>query len=322
MLTTLTMASKIEANKSDKIAAYIPPPLRNKSNDQSYNAIENCDMKIKTDYYKNSNNSYCRSDSNNRSNVKKRKDSSNWRSDAKKDECNINEVSNSTTAKKHPPSYGMIMCGKVNGEVKYALGKKRTCYGCYAIFTGTFKDVHFTEISNDEIKLFINICEKDNWKADFEMFYREWRGEFFKDYEFKNHLRTFEGNRKYILKMVKKASSIYPDGLWEFPKGWLQKGEEPNVGALREFVEETHIKRVNIKPINMSCFNEHYNGYDATYYVGVVDAQHIKSVEFKSGELSELLWCSYEEAIKTIPAVIKERFDILKKINDNIDTFI
>lgn len=225
-------------------------------------------------------------------------------------------------SKPKPKSYGMIMCGKVNGEVKYALTKKRTCYGCYSIFTGTFSDVHFTEISHDEIKLFINICEKDDWKADFETFYREWIGEFFKDFNFKRDLKTFEKNREYILKKVKNASSIYPGGLWEFPKGWLKKGEESNVGALREFVEETHIKHVNIKPINMSCFNEHYNGYDATYYVGVMDAQPIKSVQFKTGEMSELLWCSYEEAIRLIPAVIKERFDILKKINDNIHKFI
>lgn len=294
------MASKIVANKSltSSDTKYIPPHLRNKSNDQIYS----------------------RSDANKKSDNKS--NSCKISSGANKENYNMNVVSNSTSTKKHKPSYGMIMCGRVNGKVKYGLVKKRTCYGCYSLFTGRFEDVHFTEISNDERKLFINICEKDDWKADFETFYREWSGKFFKDYEFRDHLRIFERNRKYILNKVKNASSIYPEGLWEFPKGWLMKGEEPNVGALREFIEETHIENYNITPINMSCFNEHYNGYDATYYVGVMDAHNMKSVSFKTGEMSELLWCSYEEAIRLIPAVIKERFDILKKINDNIHHFI
>lgn len=257
-----------------------------------------------------------------------------WKSDANKKPAILNRprhtpqrqlFQNNIRPKYDNTSYGMILCGKVNGEIKYGLVKKRACYGVGYILAGDYKPEYFTEVSLLERQMFQDVClMKNNWIETFKFIYCQLNTGDFDEVKFINCMNRFMSNREYLLTMF-QSQSIYPLGNWEFPKGRMEKYgkiETPQACALREMQEETFIIKENVVMLPMRRFDEQYGWYKSSYFVGYLQEEYIKSVEFEKGETSELRWCSFEEAMENIPDIIAQRKEILKKINDNIHHFI
>lgn len=213
-------------------------------------------------------------------------------------------------------SYGVILCSEVNGDVKYALVKKRISYGVSYILKGDWKKEYFAEISNDEKDLFINVClQKDDWEKSFMHLWTEFKGDNMDINEYLMCRDNFVNNRQMLLSEFQSSTLIFPNGVWEFPKGRMDKTDVcPKHCALRELEEETGIDRKSVKLTDLGDFHETYDKkWNSTYYVGIIRKECRDTNT--TGECSELKWCSYEEAQNKIPSVMQERLSVLSQVH-------
>jgi 8-oxo-dGTP diphosphatase len=88
------------------------------------------------------------------------------------------------------------------------------------------------------------------------------------------------------------------DGLWEFPGGGVDWGEEPQAAAVRETEEETGLKVNNVKLIGVSSAT-YKKGSDDKHSVYLVYKCESSSDKVKiSHEHEEYKWLSAEEIKK------------------------
>lgn len=124
----------------------------------------------------------------------------------------------------------------------------------------------------------------------------------------------YEKGKPLYLLLKAKLKSEY----WDFPKGNIEKGEQPLQTALREVREETGI--VKVKPIEgfekkINWFYRRENKLiykEVVYFLGETDEKKIKI----SPEHIDARWCSYEEALNLLS--FKNSQEVLKAANDFI----
>ena len=89
-------------------------------------------------------------------------------------------------------------------------------------------------------------------------------------------------NKALIVKRSKNEN-IYPE-YWELPSGKVDYGEDPNEAVIREVEEETGIKVIPIKPLNITHFSfekpEIRHNVQVNYLVEAVDKTEIKLAIF------------------------------------------
>ena len=90
-----------------------------------------------------------------------------------------------------------------------------------------------------------------------------------------------EGRR--LLKLIKNTKSI--NNLWEIPKGMVNRNESDINAAIREFNEETNIKKnkykilFNIEPL-VYVFSDDNTTYKYVYYLAVMlDNKYVPNIE-------------------------------------------
>jgi 8-oxo-dGTP pyrophosphatase MutT (NUDIX family) len=217
-------------------------------------------------------------------------------------------------------SYGVILCRGVGDNIKYAIVRKRVSYGVPFILEGRWKQEYFTEISKEEKCMFERICQQDDgWENAFDHLWNESKGCRRKSAKYQDCRDNICRNRAWLLSMFQSSTLIFPDGVWEFPKGRMDsKDASPQHCALRELEEETGISKSSVKLIDMGSYVETYNKiWISCYYVGKICEEHSFGT-FNSEECSEMKWCSYDEAITLIPSVVAERLRILTSVHSRL----
>lgn len=110
------------------------------------------------------------------------------------------------------------------------------------------------------------------------------------------------------------------NGHYSFPKGHVEEGESEIETALREIKEETNLS-VKIDDGFRYCIEylvEPKNVMkDAVYFVATPQSDELHAQE---GEISECIWCSYEEAYEklkfdNIREVLKKTYNYIKSID-------
>ena len=108
-------------------------------------------------------------------------------------------------------------------------------------------------------------------------------------------LRT-EAGTKYLL--------LRSFNYWDFPKGSVEKNEDPLSGAKRELQEETGIDHVTFPYGDGYIETPPYNhGKVARYYLGEVKTDKVEmgiSPELGTPEHHEYRWVTYKEAQKLL----------------------
>ncbi len=129
-----------------------------------------------------------------------------------------------------------------------------------------------------------------------------------------------QDNGKRLLNIIKKSKSSKK--IWEIPKGTTNKNESNINAAIREFYEETNIKKnkykilYNINPITY-IFTDDNITYKYVYYIAILlDNKYQVSLDFKSTgnimEITELRFFNINE-LKLIDTPIK-LINCIKKI--------
>lgn len=211
------------------------------------------------------------------------------------------------------PSVGMILYSQTNNDIRYCLVKRRYGYGMKIILNVSFVDATcFTEISNIERKALLYVCSmKEHWEHIHSKLWREsmWNKDT-SSQQYKNCLQKFVDNRETIKTMIKETKSIFPNGIWGFPKGHPEYNETDIQCAVREVREETNITDISIQPIPI--LTENYKGWNYKYFVGSVHKRNAKTITMDNPEISEVVWCSFQDAIALIPKDATDKQNLLK----------
>lgn len=110
--------------------------------------------------------------------------------------------------------------------------------------------------------------------------------------------RKDDKTRKYLLLL----SRLTVSQLWEFPKGQIEKGEDPPTAALREFKEETGISDCEIISGYQKVLKYFYRrdgkliSKSVTYFLGKAGEGEVKL----SRESKDFLWADVNVAAKKI----------------------
>jgi 8-oxo-dGTP pyrophosphatase MutT (NUDIX family) len=126
-------------------------------------------------------------------------------------------------------------------------------------------------------------------------------------------------NREKLIKALASSGNISPLDLYEFPKGHHRESESQLISALREFEEETHLKRIHFKLITATGRLYDYSSeesltpirYDITgadnnqlyttyFYVAITDTPIQPSVTIDGNhpiEVADIHWVDVHDGI-------------------------
>jgi 8-oxo-dGTP pyrophosphatase MutT (NUDIX family) len=227
--------------------------------------------------------------------------------------------------KKNFDSVGMVLCTIDGHNTKYALVKRRSTYGLWSILRVHFYDTAcFSETCNVEREDLLKIC---NLEYGYEAIYRKlWDMAIFGhdatcESTIKQSLQKFINNRNYIKERLMDTPSIFPNGVWGFPKGKYEGKESDIACALREVKEETCISIADVSLLPLDVQMENYKLWTYKYYIGTVNAEKAHNIimeKSKISETSEVVWLPFEEALKLIPDVMIDKKSILKNVHHQI----
>jgi 8-oxo-dGTP pyrophosphatase MutT (NUDIX family) len=115
---------------------------------------------------------------------------------------------------------------------------------------------------------------------------------------------------------------------WSFPKGRRNYKESDLNCAIREFEEETNIKRkyLEIKE-HKKIYCENYTGdnsvnYEHKYYLAELNNKNILNIDpnnvYQKIEVGNIKWIDIDDAIKLIDPFYSKRIEILKNLKQDI----
>jgi len=200
-------------------------------------------------------------------------------------------------------SYGIARDkkNKVNNNYELLFIKKRVTYA-YITF---IKGIYNKNNNNDIMKLLNNMTTDEKicimslnfnimwYKSYVSLPYNRTISRDISKYEksknrFEKSFLYDDGKR--LLSLIKKATSVTK--LWEIPKGMINKNESDINAAIREFGEETNIKKnkykilYNINP-EIYIFSDENITYKYVYYIAILlDNKYTPNVELKINSTS------------------------------------
>ena len=243
-------------------------------------------------------------------------------------------------------SYG-IMCYYIkNSKIKYLMIQRKDSL-CYVEFLRGYYDLdNIKYICNlfkyitpyEKKKIFVN--DFDNlWKNlwfhyninKFKKDYNKSKEKFNKLKEGYNHNDEFI-DFQYIFDNSKNNVEIYNETEWEFPKGRRNINEENINCAMREFEEESGLKKENIKIINNKSYEETYIAinnirYRHIYYIAKCNnLNNILNLynpnnKMQIKEVRDVTWCDYNHVLQKIRNINLERIELFKRIDKIIHKY-
>ena len=108
---------------------------------------------------------------------------------------------------------------------------------------------------------------------------------------------------------------IYRRKFWDLPKGKLDAGESIEICAIREVMEETGLKNVEISSFICKTYHEYFDkwiGEDVikeTWWYKMTSSSRQELIPQITEEIEQIIWVSKEDAatmlLKTFPTIIE-----------------
>lgn len=210
-------------------------------------------------------------------------------------------------------SYGIIVYTYIQDEIKFLMTLRRDtfCYEC--VIRGMYSDDsmladYISHITLSERNRILNypfdMLWKDLWVSTKRRLYR---------IEYKKASEKFMEKYNEIIRLVTNLTTFDTE-LWEFPKGKMFSEENSIQCALREFEEETNIKKSNVILVKKAgTYDDSFIGndsrtYQSVYYLGLIHkgmdikftyqpCPHGIRDDYVSDEVMSIEWCSYEDTL-------------------------
>ncbi len=202
-------------------------------------------------------------------------------------------------------SYGLALARKNhnNGQYELLFIKKRLTYA-YITFV---KGIYNKNNENELLKLFNGMTIEEKICISSLNFNIIWHKSYltlpnkltlkdltkYENCKSKFEKRFLQDEGKRLLKLIKNTKSAY--GIWEMPKGMVNKNESEINAAIREFYEETGIKKHKYKilydkdPV-VYTFIDDNTTYRYIYYLSVMlDSKYQPSIELSFDKNSSIM---------------------------------
>jgi 8-oxo-dGTP pyrophosphatase MutT (NUDIX family) len=234
-------------------------------------------------------------------------------------------------------SIGIIPFTIIDNKIHYLLIRRKDSVGYIDLLRGKYIlfyknyiqniiDVMTNEEKNKLLNTEFNILWKEMWGKHSAMQYRnEEKNAEDKFNILKNNVNT--NNISFNLEQcIKESETNWVENEWGFPKGRKNYQEKDLTCALREFEEETGISKAelniisNIQPIEEIFIGSNMKSYKHKYYVAYIKNNKNKLNRFQKSEVSKMEWKSVDEALKSFREYQYEKKDMLKKINNTLET--
>ena len=223
-------------------------------------------------------------------------------------------------------SLGIIGYRYFENKIKYILIQRKHSYGYVDFIRGKYNldninyiNQLFQEMSQKEIK---NIFSKD-----FNTLWNEiWGNSKIYNDEFKQSLEKFEDIIDIKDEINTKSKWDSPE--WGFPKGRRNINESNKNCAIREFCEETNLKKddiniiSNIYPISEIFIGSNNVRYKHIYYVADVYTDDIKidnNNDNQINEIGKIGWFNVDEARELFRNYNFEKINILEKLDEQLN---
>jgi len=226
---------------------------------------------------------------------------------------------------------GMILYTVTSKGIKYALVKRRVSYGLHTVLTANLGDkTCFAELSDAERTDLLDVCDmKEAYEETFRRLWQDaWWGKEAVCEEFiQRSLKRFISMRHDIRNWIIDTPSIFPNGVWGFPKGKNDKHQNEVMCALREVYEETGLLSASLTIKPCAAVVENFKQWTYKYFIAEVknadafDKLISSSVQMTmKSEVSEVVWRSFGDALDLIPRVMQEKRDLLTSLHIKLAT--
>lgn len=222
-------------------------------------------------------------------------------------------------------SYGLCCYKKINEEYHFLMVLRKNTFtyiefirGLYDILDYDYLKNLFNKMSNEEKENMLKYDFKklwcDIWLIDHDNYYKiKNKTEFYKGIIKFNILKNgfFHNDKNYNIKhFIDISKNSYNDAEWYFPKGKRNINEDVITTSIREFIEETNIKKEDISVYNDIQFDETHIGSNGKNYKTIfflaeyINNDHDEFINnFKNGyknsfqklEIGDIKWISLTE---------------------------
>jgi len=179
-------------------------------------------------------------------------------------------------------------------------------------------------------KLLRNMTQKEQYQILSMTFDELWNSVWGENSKLKSHKTNYDSSEKKYQQiigimphLIKENSSRWTEPEWGFPKGRRNPHESDINCAVREFQEETGLKRCeftviqNTSPISETFFGSNQVHYCHKYYIAIcnntIDVEMNIDNPHMAREIGAIKWCSLDEAISKIRPDNVEKREILLK---------
>jgi len=179
-------------------------------------------------------------------------------------------------------------------------------------------------------KLLRNMTQKEQCQILSMTFDELWNSVWGENSKLKSHKTNYDSSEKKYIQiigimphLIKENSSRWTEPEWGFPKGRRNPHESDINCAVREFQEETGLKRCeftviqNTSPISETFFGSNQVHYCHKYYIAIcnntIDVEMNIDNPHMAREIGAIKWCSLDEAISKIRPDNVEKREILLK---------
>tara|TARA_B100000035_G_C21030026_1_gene567940 strand:- start:819 stop:1601 length:783 start_codon:yes stop_codon:yes gene_type:complete len=128
--------------------------------------------------------------------------------------------------------------------------------------------------------------------------------------------------------LLKNSNTSWHESEWGFPKGRRNYQEKDLDCALREFEEETGIKRENINlienvlPIEEVFIGSNLKSYKHKYYIAFVENDDdINLNNYQKSEVSKIEWKTYFECLQCIRSYNLEKKQIIENLYKSLQEY-
>jgi len=232
-------------------------------------------------------------------------------------------------------SYGIILYTYAKPEklIKYLFIRRKNTFGFIDFIKGNYTMTNKFHLQNMFDEMTINekiMLQKYSfhdlwcnlWSYDIDKKIEN-NGEYLK---LKNKFNKVK-ETKIIDEMIQESQTLWGEPEWEFPKGRINSNEKHLECSVREFEEETGIKKEyihlieNILPFEENFIGTNYKSYTYKYYLSYMkydDSIKISLHDYQKSEVSKIEWVTLEECIEKIRPYNLEKIKLITNINDVI----
>ena len=231
-------------------------------------------------------------------------------------------------------SSGIIAFRKKNNEFQYLMICRKDTLGYVDFMRGkypTHNDLFIQNLINE-----MTLKEKEKIvNTDFKTLWTTLWGDFV-GLQYRSEETFAEGrfnllkdktNDTNIFDLIKNSTTDWEQPEWGFPKGRRNNHENDIKCAIREFEEETGIKRDNIDviqnilPLEEIFIGSNFKSYKHKYFVAYIKDSNINISNFQKSEVSNMKWFNLNDAINTIREYNLEKKAILLRVQKMLEKY-